>query len=433
MKKHRVVIVGGGFGGLAAAQAFARTTSKAWDFELTLIDKRNFHLFQPLLYQVATGSLASGNIASPLRRILGKYPNVTVLQEHAVDLAPSEGLIIGEKTKLSYDTLIVATGSHHSYFGHDEWGVFAPGLKTVEDAQHIRAKVLSAFEKAELEPDPHLRTKYLTFVIIGGGPTGVEMAGALAELARGTLKGEFRSIQPGSARIILIENSDRILQTYNPKSSDRALRALKHLGVEVMLGTMAVNITGESVTVERKGEKPFEIATNTVLWAAGMRASALARVLHERTGAALHRSGRVIVRPDCSIEGHPNIFVIGDLAYFETSKGALPGLAPVAIQQGRSIPKVVEARLSGSPAPKPFHYRDMGSLAVIGRNQAVMELGKIRLGGFVAWFIWALVHIANLIEFENKLSVIIQWGWAYFTNGRGSRLIVEQACSSKPN
>ena len=417
---QRVLIIGGGFGGLYAAKRLSRVAS----CQITILDCRNFHLFQPLLYQVATGSLAPGNIASPLRRIVRRRRNVRVFQDEAIDLDPSRKVVQGRDSEYHYDFLIVATGVRHSYFGKDHWEAFAPGLKTIEDAVQMRRTILCAFESAEKASDPAARAAYLTFVIVGGGPTGVELAGALVELAKGTFRGEFRNIDPEQTRVILVEHNAQILGAYSKGSADRAQKALERMGVEVRTGTSAVEISDGSVTVAESGRPAEVIAAKTTLWAAGVEASAFARVLAGKAGARLHRSGRVLVSPDCSLEGRPEIFVVGDLAYLETSAGTpLPGVAQVAMQQGAYVSRKI---LAGQKLAKPFHYREKGSLAVIGRNNAVFELGRFRCTGRLAWLLWAVVHITFLIEFENKLSVIIQWAWTYFANGRGSRLITER-------
>lgn len=414
---HRVVIAGGGFGGLYAAQALAKAPVK-----VTLIDKRNFHLFQPLLYQVATGGLSPGDIASPLRAVLSRQKNTEVLNAEVIDIDPAQQKLILKEDELAYDTLIVATGVSHHYFGNEQWAKFAPGLKTVENALEIRSRIFKAFETAEREPDPHQRRAWLTFVIAGGGPTGVELAGALAELAYVTLRHDFRRINPAETKILLIEGTDRILPPYPPELSARAEASLRELGVEVLTGRLVTGIDPDGVTL-RHGDQTGRIDAKTVLWAAGMKASAMGQVLAERTGVALDRSGRVMVEPDLSLPGQANIFVIGDLAHYAHQTGQpLPGIAPVAMQQGRYVAKLIKARLQGKKSPA-FHYWDKGSLAVIGRNAAVADLGRLKFGGFPAWFAWVFIHIWYLIEFDNKLVVMFQWAWNYFTRNRGARLI----------
>jgi NADH dehydrogenase len=426
-----VVIVGGGFGGLYAAKALKREPLK-----VTLIDKRNFHLFQPLLYQVATGGLSPGDIASPLRAVLGRQRNTEVLNAEVVDIYPSQSKIILSDGELSYDTLIVATGSSHHYFGHDEWSQDAPGLKTVEDALDIRRRILLAFEAAEREPDPARRKAWMTFVVVGGGPTGVELAGAIGELAHSTLRNDFWHIDPEDAQILLLEGTDRILPVYPPDLSAKAEASLARLGVTVRTQCLVTDIQVDRVTVST-GDDVNYIPARTVLWAAGMKASGMGQVLADRTGVELDRAGRVMVEPDLSIADHPNIFVIGDLAHFaHHGEAPLPGVAPVAMQQGRFVAELVQTRLGHSSrssrsgersrsdeSPKAFRYRDKGSLAVIGRNAAVAELGPWKSAGFIAWLMWVFVHIGYLIEFDNKLLVLFQWAWNYITRNRGARLI----------
>ncbi len=415
---HHVVIIGGGFGGLYAAKALGKAPVK-----VTLVDKRNFHLFQPLLYQVATGGLSPGDICSPLRAVLKRQKNTTVLKAEALDILPDQRKVVLDDGELDYDTLIIATGLSNHYFGHDEWAESAPGLKSLEDALEIRRQVLTAFERAERESDPARQRACLTFVIVGGGPTGVELAGALAELAHRTLKDEFHNIDPAQARILLLEGTDRILPVYHPSLSAKAKASLNRLEVEVRTNTLLTHIQGSTVTL-RSGDQSEQIPTCTVLWAAGMRANPIAQTLAQRTGAELDRMGRVIVEPDLSVPDQPQIHVIGDLAHCVQDGDPLPGVAPVAMQQGRYIARLIEGRLKGD-GPQPFHYQDKGSLAVIGRNAAVAQLGKLRFSGFLAWLLWVFIHIAYLIEFDNKLLVLFQWAWNYFTRKRGARLITE--------
>ncbi|HXW00727.1 MAG TPA: NAD(P)/FAD-dependent oxidoreductase [Anaerolineae bacterium] len=413
-----VVIIGGGFGGLYAAKALGDVP-----VQVTLVDKRNFHLFQPLLYQIATGGLSPGDIASPLRAVLNRYKNIQVLTAEVIDLQPEQQKVILRDGELTYDILVVATGVSHHYFGHEEWAEVAPGLKTVEDATEIRRRILLAFEAAEREPDPEKRREWLTFVIVGGGPTGVELAGALAELAHKTLKDDFRRINPTDAKILLLEGVDRVLPPYPPELSAKAEQALIRLGVTVQTQTTVTDIQDGLITL-RRGDGPSEqIQTRTVLWAAGMKASVLGQILAERGGTMLDRAGRVIVEPDLSVAGQPNIFVIGDLANFShQDEKPLPGVAQVAMQQGGYVAKLIQRRLKGETLA-PFHYRDPGSLAVIGRNAAVADFGFIKFGGFLAWLIWVFIHIFYLIEFDNRLMVMFQWAWNYFTRKRGARLI----------
>ncbi len=415
---HHVVIIGGGFGGLYAAKALGRAPVR-----ITLVDKRNFHLFQPLLYQVATGGLSPGDICSPLRAVLNKQKNTTVLKAEATDILPDQRKVVLDEGELEYDTLIIATGLSNFYFGHDEWAKSAPGLKSLEDALEIRRRVLMAFEQAERESDPAKQRACLTFVIVGGGPTGVELAGALAELAHRTLKDDFRNIDPSQTRILLLEGTDRILPVYHPSLSAKAAESLKRLDVEVRTNTLLTEIENGIVTL-RTGDETEQISTCAVLWAAGMRANPLGQTLADHTGAELDRMGRVIVDPDLSVPGHPEIFVIGDLAHCIQDGTPLPGVAPVAMQQGRYVAKVVKKRLEGSNPPL-FRYNDKGSLAVIGRNAAVAQVRGFRFSGLVAWLLWVFIHIAYLIEFDNRLLVLFQWAWNYVTRRRGARLITE--------
>lgn len=414
---HRVVIVGGGFGGLYAAKELGRVP-----VQVTLVDKRNFHLFQPLLYQVATGTLSPADISSPLRGILSGNRNTKVLMDEVVDVDPVQQKVILRGGELEYDTLIVATGVSHHYFGNDHWKPTAPGLKTVEDALEMRRRIFMAFEAAEKETDPERRKAWLTFVIVGGGPTGVELAGAIAELAFKTLKQDFRDIDTTEARILLLEGMDRILPPYPPELSVKAAESLTDLGVTICTKTLVTNIEDNVVTA-KQNDQIEQIPAQTILWAAGVKASAMGKVLEQRTGAALDRTGRVVVEPDLSIADHPNIFVVGDLANYTHQDGKpLPGVAPVAVQEGQYVARLIKERLNGKRIP-PFRYNDSGSLAVIGQNKAVANLGRFKLSGPIAWLIWVFAHIYYLIEFDNKLIVLLQWGWNYFTRNRGARLI----------
>jgi NADH:ubiquinone reductase (H+-translocating) len=414
---HQVVIVGGGFGGLYAAKALAKA-----NVNVTLIDKRNFHLFQPLLYQVATGALSPADISSPLRSVLSKSKNTKVLLGEVNDIDPTAQKVMVGNQSVPYDALIVATGAKHSYFGKDNWETFAPGLKTVEDAIEMRRRIFMAFEAAEKETDAAKRRALLTFVIVGGGPTGVELAGAIAELATKTLKEDFRNIDTSEARVLLLEGLDRILPPFAPELSQEAQASLEGLGVDVQTKTLVTNIENDIVTI-KQGEEVKTIASKTVLWAAGVKASAMGKVLIERTGVESDRAGRVMVEPDLSIKGHPNIFVVGDLANFaHQNDKPLPGVAPVAMQEGEYVAKLIQKRLKGETLPQ-FNYVDRGSLAMVGQHSAVVDLGFIKLKGFFAWFFWLFIHIYFLIEFDNKLVVMIQWLWSYFTRNRGARLI----------
>ncbi len=419
---HKVVIVGGGFGGLYAAKELGKVAS----VQVTLVDRRNFHLFQPLLYQVATGTLSPADISSPLRGILSNSRNTTVLMDEVLDVDPQQQTVITRGQQLPYDTLILATGVSHHYFGNDQWKTTAPGLKTVEDALEMRRRIFMAFEAAEKETDPSKRQAWLTFVIVGGGPTGVELAGAIAELAFNTLKQDFRNIDTTEAKVILLEGMDRILPPYAPELSAKAAEALTQLGVSVQTKTLVTNIEHNIVTA-KQGDTIQQIPAHTILWAAGVKASGMGKILADRTGVTLDRVGRVIVEPDLSIAGYPNIFVIGDLAnYSHQGEKPLPGVAPVAMQEGQFVAKLLKARLQNQPVPT-FRYHDAGSLAVIGQNKAVADLNNVKLSGPIAWFVWVFAHIFYLIEYDNKLIVMLQWGWNYFTRNRGARLITGEA------
>lgn len=414
---HEVVIVGGGFGGLYAAKALANTK-----VNVTLIDKRNFHLFQPLLYQVATGTLSPSDISAPLRSVFSKSKNTKVLLGEVTDINPRAQRVIFGDESIPYDTLILATGANHSYFGKDNWKEFAPGLKTVEDAIEMRRQIFSAFEAAEKESDPVKRQALLTFVIVGGGPTGVELSGAIAELAYQTLKEDFRNIDTAETKILLLQGGDRILPHIAPELSQVAIESLQKLGVVIHTQTRVTNIENDIVTFKQNGELT-EIPSKTILWAAGVQGSALGKILAERTDVECDFSARVIVEPDLTIKDYKNIFVIGDLANFSHQNGKpLPGVAPVAKQQGEYVGKLIKRRLQGRTLPE-FKYNDVGSLAMIGQNLAVVDLGFIKLTGFIAWVFWLVIHIYFLIEFDTKLVVVIQWAWNYITRNRRSRLI----------
>jgi len=415
--QHRVVIVGGGFGGLSAALRLGRTP-----LEVTLVDRCNYHLFQPLLYQVATGTLSPANIASPLRNILKRHKNTRVLLAEATGIDAANRRVILSDGSIEYDTLIVSTGSSHQYFGHDDWEEFARGLKTVEDATDMRRRILLAFETAERETDPEKLRAYMTFVIVGGGPTGAELAGALAEIARDTLRRDFRNIDPSQARIILVEGTDRVLPVYPPKLSEAARKMIERLGVIVRTGAMVTDVKKESVTV-REGDRTETIPTRTVLWAAGVLGSPLGRIVAQETGATIDKAGRVSVEPDLTVAGHPEIYVIGDLANFVHQTGKpLPGVAQPAIQEGRYVAEAIARRLRGEKS-RPFHYFDKGNLATIGRGAAVADLNWLQISGFPAWLLWIFVHLLYIVEFQNRLLVFVQWGWFYLTFDRSARLI----------
>jgi NADH dehydrogenase len=416
-RPHHVVIIGGGFGGLTATRALRRAP-----VQVTVIDRRNFHLFQPLLYQVAVGGLSPANIAAPLRAVLKRQQNTEVLLGEVVNIdVPSRRVVLNDGAA-DYDTLVLATGARHHYFGHDEWEQFAPGLKTVEDATEIRRRILLAFEAAEREPDPIRRRAWLTFVVVGGGPTGVELAGSVGELAHHTLRGNFRKFNSSEAKIVLLEGTDRILPPYVPKLSAKAAQALARLGVTVRTGAIVTDVQADRVTITCGGQTE-RIDTHTILWAAGVSASPLGRIVANATSANIDRAGRVIVQPDLTVPGHSEIFVIGDLANCSDRTGKpLPGVAPVAIQQGRYVARVISARLKGGSLP-PFQYKNRGSMATIGRAAAVVDLGWLRFSGFFAWLTWLFVHLMYLVEFGNRVLVLMQWAWNYFTRNRSARLI----------
>src|SRR5262245_54681304 len=416
-----VVIVGGGFGGLYATRAL-----RSAPVRVTLADRQHFHLFQPLLYQVATGGLSPANIATPLRAILRRQANVDVVlgEANGFDL-DARSVSLSDGDRIPYDFLIVATGAQHSYFGREDWARLAPGLKTIEDATRIRREILLAFEHADREPDPQRRALLLSFAIIGAGPTGVELPGALAEIARYTLRHDFRHIDPGEARIHLIDALPRVLAAYPPDLSVEARDSLERLGVEVITDATVSQIKPGELTL-RTGDQTRSIRAGTVLWAAGVAASSLGVVLAAASGAATDRSGRVLVESDFSLRGRREVFVIGDLATgVPDGSTSLPGIAPVAMQAGEHVARCIASRVARSPAPPPFRYRDRGSLATIGRAAAVGVVGRWQVSGFLAWVLWLLVHIRYLARAENRLLVLIQWAWAYFTYNRSARLITE--------
>lgn len=418
----RIVVLGGGFGGLLTARGLGRAAAR-----VTLIDRRNHHLFQPLLYQVATGGLSPANIAAPLRSLVQGQANTEVLLHEVLGFDADRRVVICQGAEIPYDYLVVSTGAGQSYFGHPEWASAAPGLKTLEDATRIRRDVLLAFEKAELEKDPARQRALLTFVVVGAGPTGVELAGTLAEVAHKTLRGEFRAIDPGSARVLLVEGADRVLPPFSPPLSEYARRGLEKMGVEVRLKTRVTHIENGLLmlsSLENPDSPPEKIEAANILWAAGVEASSLGRELAKVTGAELDRIGRVIVGPDCSLPSHPEIFVIGDLAHCRDENGKpLPGLAPVAMQQGRFVSRLLRRRLAGKKEAPHFSYLDKGSMAVIGRRLAVAQIGKLRIRGAIAWLAWLFIHLMYLAEFENRVLVLFQWAWNYLTRNRTARLI----------
>lgn len=409
MKK--VVIVGAGFGGLEAAKAFRKAS-----LDVTLIDKSNHHLFQPLLYQVATAGLSPADIAAPIRQVLRKQQNVKVVMAEVTGVDKQRRVVLARNREFPYDFLVLATGARHGYFGHDDWEKYAPGLKTIKDATRIRRNILTAFERAEIETESSARSAYLTFVIVGGGPTGVEVAGAIAELAQKALATDFRHIDPGAAKIILVEAGARILASFPENLSQKALVGLRRLGVEVKLNTRVEGVDAHGVFISGN-----RLESRTVIWAAGVKASPVGAWLNVPTD----NSGRVKVDENLSIFEHPEVFVIGDAALAVVEGQALPGVSPVAMQEGRYVAKRIQALNSGK-SHVPFRYHDKGNLATVGRSFAVADLGRIQISGFVAWLAWLVVHIYYLIGFENRLLVFIQWAWAYLTFQRGARLIVDE-------
>jgi NADH dehydrogenase len=415
--KHRIVIIGGGFGGLDAAKALKRVPA-----QVTLIDKRNFHLFTPMLYQVATGGLSPGDITSPLRHILARQRNTQVLLAEVTRIDTGRRIVFCGTQDIPYDSLIVAVGATHDYFSHPEWHQYAPGLKTIEDAITIRSRIFRAFENAERESDPKVQGRHLTFVIIGGGATGVELAGALGEIAHDTLKHDFRRINPGSAHVFLIEASPRLLTSFPEKLSRKATRSLERLGVTVLTDHRVISITADRVELS-SGDSSRSLESSTIIWAAGVRGYKLGVTLVEGRAEYLDRQGRVKVNADMTVPGHPEIFVVGDLATYPYQTGSpLPGTSPVAMAQGRFAAGAIKARLHGRPEKK-FRYFNKGELAVIGRAAAVANFGWLQVSGFLAWLLWLFVHLMYLVEFENRILVFIQWGYNYLTFNRGARLI----------
>lgn len=424
-RTHHVVIVGGGFGGLYAAKSLAKAPVR-----VTLVDRRNFHLFQPLLYQVATGALSPANIAAPLRGILSRNKNTEVLLAEVTGIDAANRRLTLSDGELDYDSLIVATGATHAYFGHDDWEADAPGLKTIEDATSIRAEILRAFENAERETDPAKIREWLRILVIGGGATGVELAGAIAEISRHTLRNNFRHIDPTSAEVLLIEGADRVLPPYPVDLSAEALKTLEDMGVTVLLKALVTDVKPGVVTYTQ-GDSTFELRSHTVLWAAGVQASPLGRIVASDVGAEVDRAGRVVVGPDLTLPGHPEIFVIGDLASFSHQGGKpLPGVAQVAIQEGKYAARTIESRLNGRRR-RPFVYKDLGNMATIGRAAAVADLGRVHLHGLLGWLGWLFIHVINLIEFENRMLVLVQWAWSYFTRNRAARLITGETATRK--
>jgi NADH dehydrogenase len=424
-QSHRVVILGGGFGGLNAAQKLKRAP-----VDVTLIDRRNFHLFQPLMYQVATGSLSPGEIAAPLRGVLSKQKNTQVLLGEAADIDPdAKRVILRDGAAFPYDSLIVATGSKTSYYGNDEWSEWAPSLKSVEEATAIRHKILYAFECAERATTEDEARAWLTFVIVGAGATGMELAGALAEIANETLKNDFRRINPQEARILLMEGGPRVLTAFPEDLSAKAEKLVAELGVDVKKNVMVTCIDADGVTY-KSGEETKSLAARTVLWAGGVIATEFGKKLAERTKAETDRSGRIKVNPDLTVSGFPDIFIVGDLMLSSGKDGKpLPGVAQVAIQGGAYAAKVIRGRLQGKKDVKPFHYFDKGNMAVIGRAAAVADIFGIHLAGLFAWLTWLFVHLIYIVEFQNRVLVFVQWGFEYLTFSRGARLITGEAAT----
>jgi NADH:ubiquinone reductase (H+-translocating) len=427
--RHRVVVVGGGFGGLQAVRKLRRAP-----VEVTLVDRQNYHLFQPLFYQVATGALSAAEIAPPLRAVLRRQKNARVLLAEVTGFDLERRQVVLDRLpngqggeRLDYDTLVVAAGSHYSYFGHDEWQAYAPELKSLAGAVDIRSRILTAFEAAEVEQDDERRRSWLTFVVVGGGPTGVEMAGQIAELARDSLRRDFRAVDTRTARVLLVETLDRVLPNFPPSLSRRAERALEKLGVTLLLRHSVVDIGPASVAIRPAGETADDVAAHTIIWAAGVTASPLAAALGTAAGAQVDRAGRLTVTPELTVPGHPEVFAIGDMVTVRRRDGSsvqLPGVSPVAMQQGRYVARTIRKRLRGR-GTRPFRYFNKGDLATIGRWKAVADLRVIRLSGLLAWLIWLVVHLYYLVGFQNRLLVVTRWTVSIVTRGRGARLISE--------
>jgi NADH dehydrogenase len=418
---HRVVIVGAGFGGLFAAKALRRAP-----VSVTVVDRTNHHLFQPLLYQVATGVLSEGEIAVPTRDVLRRQSNTRVLlgEVRDVDLGERQVVVdtVGRQTQIGYDSLIVAAGASQSYFGNDQFALYAPGMKTIDDALEIRGRIFGAFEMAELEPDPDRQRAWLTFAVVGAGPTGVELAGQIAELSRRALKRNFRAIDPQRARIVLIDAVDTVLATFPPSLQHRAIRDLERLGVELRLGARVTGVDRTGVDIETAESGPDRIDAWTKVWAAGVKASPLGGMLARRAGATLDRSGRVEVLPDCTLPGHPEVFVIGDLM----SLNGLGGVAEVAMQSGLHASRTITRRLKGRGEAKPFRYIDLGTMATVARFRAVVSVGRIRVAGFIGWLTWLVVHLAFMTGFKNRFAAIANWATAFLGRGRRQRTVTEQ-------
>ncbi|HEU5477948.1 MAG TPA: NAD(P)/FAD-dependent oxidoreductase [Gaiellaceae bacterium] len=429
--RHQVVVVGGGFAGLQAVRGLRRAP-----VDVTLVDRQNYTLFQPLVYQVATGALSAAEIAAPLRAVFRRQRNARVLlgEVRGFDLERREVFVEdlpngGGEATLGYDTLIVAGGSRYSYFGHEDWQAHAPELKSLPGALDIRSRILGAFEAAEVEPDPERRRTWLTFVVVGAGPTGVEMAGQIAEVAHDAVRRDFRNADPETARVLLVEAADRVLPAFPESLSRKAARALERLGVTPLVAHTVVDVSADGVAIRDPEDEVTAVEAHTVIWAAGVTASGLAALLAQEAGLDVDRAGRLTVTPELTLPGHPEVFALGDMVRVQRADGTiapLPGLAPVAMQEGRYVARAVRARLR-EREPRPFHYRDKGNLATIGRSKAVADVKGLRLAGFPAWALWLLVHIFYLIGFQNRLLVILRWTISFLTRGRGARLIVRES------
>ncbi len=416
----RIVVVGGGFAGLEVARRLRKSP-----VDVTLVDRHNYHLFQPLLYQVATGGLSPANIATPLRSIVRKQPNCEVLLAEVVDFDVNHQRVVLADGELKYDKLVLAAGATHSYFGNDHWEQFAPGLKTVSDAAEIRRRIYVAFEAAERETDAERRRALMTFVVVGGGPTGVELAGALSEVARHTLKNDFRHINPGEARILIVEAAPHILSHYPDDLCQKAAKKVRDLGIEVHTATMVTEITADLVRLQPKDGEEQVIMTETVLWGAGVAANPLGKKLADSLGLEADRAGRLPVNENCQIAGHDDIFVIGDIAKFIAADGnPLPGLASVAVQQGAYVAKAITSQIKTGMIAKPFVYSDKGTMATIGRASAVAEIGKFKFCGWFAWILWLFIHLMLIVQFQNRVLILLQWAWNYMTFNRSNRIIL---------
>jgi NADH:ubiquinone reductase (H+-translocating) len=424
-ERHSVVIIGAGFGGLFAARGLRRAT-----VDVTVVDRTNHHLFQPLLYQVATGILSEGDIAPPTREVLRKFKNTRVLLGHVLDIDVGSREVVldtvGRRTRVPFDSLIVAAGAGQSYFGHDEYAVFAPGMKTIDDALELRGRIFGAFELAEMYGEQAPRNSWLTFAVIGAGPTGVELAGQIAELSRRALKRNYRGFDPATARVILIEAGDRVLASFPESLQRRARRDLERLGVEVRLQTTVTGVDDTGLDMTGPDGVAGRIDAYTKIWAAGVKASPLGAILGEQTGAAIDRAGRVAVLPDCTLPGHPEIFVVGDLM----SLNRLPGVAEVAMQSGLHAARTITRRLKGHSEPRPFRYIDLGTMATIARFRAVVSVGRLKVAGFLGWLIWLVVHLAFMTGFKNRFAAVANWGAAFLGRGRRQRVITDQTLSA---